>query len=318
MAYACRPLASEVGAEISGMDLSKPLDDEARRFIHEAWIRHGVLLFRGAAHDDAAQMQLSRLFGELEASATGLLNDPANPYLMVLKHDPQDSTPQYNTRLIVNGTERVGWLGWHWDQSFMPTIVRGAVLRMVHPAEQGGHTGFIDAISAYERLPEIVKEQIEGLEVVYHFNPDMASGQYGFPADVRHASGVEGGSSAPRMTFPPVVHPLVITQQETGRRVLKLSPMHSRYVLGMAPDESDALLRALAEHLTDESHAYWHDWQPNDMVVWDNWRVIHSAEGVPPAVKRMALRTTIMGDYKVGRYLDAGMAIDPAPQRLVD
>jgi taurine dioxygenase len=311
-------LGPEVGALVEGFDLTEPLTASARDFIRYAWIRHGVLVFRNAAHDDAAQMQLSRLFGELEASATGVLNDPDNPYLMVLAHDPAAATPGYNTRLVVNGTERVGWLGWHWDQSFMPTIVRGAVLRMVHPAASGGRTGFIDAISAYDRLSEAMKRRIEGLEVVYHFNPDMASGQFGFPADVRHAPGVAGGSSAPKMDFPPVVHPLVITQQETGRRVLKLSPMHSRYVLGMDRAESDALLTELAAHLCDETHAYWHEWQANDIVAWDNWRVIHAAEGVPPEVRRFALRTTIAGDYQVGRYLDPDRAIAADPVRLVD
>lgn len=318
MSYTIRPLAPHVGAEILGIDVTQPLSDDARRFITETWIRHGVLLFRNAANDDFAQMQVSRLFGDLEQSATGMLNDPDNPYLMVLKHDPDDARPQFNTRLVVEGTERVGWLGWHWDQSFMPTIVRGAVLRMVHPATQRGHTGFIDAIAAWERLPEAMQRRIEGLEVVYHFNPDMAAGQFGFPADVRHVPGIKGGSTAPKMDFPPVVHPMVITQQETGRRVLKLSPMHSRYILGMDRAESDALLTEVAAHLCDDSHAYWHDWQANDIVVWDNWRVIHSAEGVPPDVKRVALRTTIMGDYKVGRYLDENRTIADDLVRLVD
>lgn len=317
MTRTVRQLAPEVGAEVQGIDMTRPLSAEDSALIRDAWVRHGVLLFRNPANDDFAQMQLSRLFGELEASATGILNDPANPYLMVLQHDPESTKPQFNTRLIVEGTERVGWLGWHWDQSFMPTIVRGAVLRMIHPAALGGHTGFIDAIGAYERLPDAMKQRIEGLEVVYHFNPDMASGQFGFP-DVRHAPGVKGGSSAPKMEFAPVVHPLVITQQETGRRVLKLSPMHSRYVLGMERAESDALLSDLAAHLVDNDHAYWHDWQAGDMVVWDNWRVIHSAEGVPPPVKRVALRTTIMGDYKVGRYLDAEQVVDDNLVRLID
>ncbi|MEP6869201.1 MAG: TauD/TfdA family dioxygenase [Novosphingobium sp.] len=323
MTFTLRPLAPHVGAEIGGIDLTRPLDEPARRFITKAWIRHGVLLFRDVANDDVvhgdmAQMQLSRLFGDLEASATGILNDPANPYLMILQHDPDDPAPQFNTRLMVGGEERVGWLGWHWDQSFMPTIVRGAVLRMVRPAASGGQTGFIDAIAAHERLSEAMKARIAGLEVVYHFNPDMASGQFGFPPDVAHAPGVKGGSSAPKMEFPPVVHPLVITQQETGRQVLKLSPMHSRYVLGMDRAESDALLAELAAHLVDDRHAYWHEWQANDMVVWDNWRVIHAAQGVPPTVKRKALRTTIMGDYKVGRYLDETRPVAADLARIVD
>ena len=165
-----------------------------------------------------------------------------------------------------------------------------------------------------------MKARIEQLEVVYQFNGDMASGQFGFPlelAPVVYGSEYESQHQE-RMQFAPVVHPLVITQAETGRKILKLSPMHSRYILGMDPAESDALLEELAAHLCDDSFSYWHDWQAGDMMVWDNWRVIHSAEGVPPEVKRVAMRTTIKGDYNVGRYLDPALDRERELVRIVD
>ena len=118
--------------------------------------------------------------------------------------------------------------------------------------------------------------------------------------------------------FPPVVHPLVITQMESGRKVLKLSPMHARYILGMDRAESDALLDELADHLVEPAYAYFHAWGKDDMIVWDNWRIIHSANGVPLDSKRRAVRTTIMGDYKVGRYLDPALDRDRRVKRIVD
>ncbi|HZV10755.1 MAG TPA: TauD/TfdA family dioxygenase, partial [Novosphingobium sp.] len=166
-----------------------------------------------------------------------------------------------------------------------------------------------------------LKARIEGLEVVYAFNPDFASGQFGFPDDIRPLPRATPGATAgrePQYDFPPVVHPLVITQRETGRKVLKLSPMHARYVLGMARAESDALLAEVARALVDERFAYFHHWQRNDMVVWDNWRVIHLANGVPLDVPRRARRTTIMGDYKVGRYLDPALDRERQVKRIVD
>jgi taurine dioxygenase len=99
---------------------------------------------------------------------------------------------------------------------------------------------------------------------------------------------------------------------------LKLSPMHARYILGMDKAESDALLTELALHLTDERYAYFHDWGQDDMIVWDNWRVIHSARGVPLHCSRRAERTTIMGDYKVGRYLDPALDRERTVKRIVD
>lgn len=311
------PLDGSFGARIDGLDLSRPIDDDTAAAVRAAWVEHGILLFRDPAADDDSQMRLSRLFGEMEPAATAELNDPTNRFMMTLAYDPADTGPRFQQHYNIAGIDRAGWLGWHWDQSFMPTIVRGAVLRMVQPAAEMGQTGFIDAVGAWDRLPDPLKARIEGLEVVYAFNPDFASGQFGFPEDIR-ALPRERSTKESGFDFPPVVHPMVITQQETGRKVLKLSPMHARYVLGMERAESDALLREVAAHLVDPAHAYFHHWQANDMLVWDNWRVIHSATGVPLHCRRMARRTTIMGDYKVGRYLDPTLDRDRTVKRLID
>ncbi|GGC03467.1 taurine dioxygenase [Novosphingobium endophyticum] len=312
-----RPLTAGFGAEIVGVDLTAPLDEGTAAAIRQVWIDKGLLLFRSAANDDEAQMRLSRLFGEMEPAATADMNDPDNKFMMTLAYDPEDNAPRFQQHYNVGGIDRAGWLGWHWDQSFMPTIVRGAVLRMAEPASEMGETGFIDAIEAYDRLSPALKQRIENLEVVYQFNPDFASGQYGFPKDIT-ALPRERVSSEPGYDFPPVVHPMVIVQRETGRKVLKLSPMHARYILGMEKAESDALLTEVAEHLVDPAFAYFHEWQKNDMVVWDNWRIIHGANGVPLHCKRLARRTTIMGDYKVGRYLDPTLDRDREVKRLID
>ena len=310
-------LSPYLGLELKGVDLSNPLDEATQTEIIDAWIEAGVLLFRGAAHTAEEHMRLSQVFGELEPAATHTLNDPDNPYLMVLAHRPNKSGYQQNYN--IGGVDRAGWLGWHWDQSFMPTIVRGACLRMTQPARDMGETGFIDAIAAYDRLSEAMKRRIEELEVVYEFNPDFASGQFGFPKDIRPLPGDSQVARGEKVfDFPPSVHPLVITQQETGRKVLKLSPMHARYVLGMDRRESDELLEELAQHLTDPKYAYFHKWAKDDVVVWDNWRVIHSATGVHPDDTRIAQRTTIVGDYKVGRYLDPSLDRDRPAKRIVD
>jgi len=312
-----RPLTPGFGAEIMGVDLSRPLDDATVAAIRSVWISKGLLLFRGSSFDDEAQMRLSRVFGEMEPAATGHMNDPANQFMMTLKHDPADEKLSFQTNYEVGGVVRAGYIPWHWDQSFMPTIVRGAVLRMVEPARQLGQTGFIDAIEAYERLSSEMQRRIEGLEVVYHFVTDFTQCRLGVPADLR-AVASEKPAAAFKYDFPPVVHPLVITQSETGRKALKISPLQVQYILGMDRSESDALLAELGAVLCDETYAYYHDWQPNDMVVWDNWRMIHTACGVPVDVYRYARRTTIMGDYEVGRYLDPALDRNRPVKRIVD
>jgi taurine dioxygenase len=313
------PLSPHLGLEVLGVDLGQPLDESDCEAITDAWIDAGVLLFRGAGTSDEAQMRLSQVFGEMEPAATADMNRPDNPYLMTLAYDPADTKPRFAQHYVLGGIARAGWLGWHWDQSFMPTIVRGAVLCMKEPSPEMGETGFVDAIAAYDRLSDAMKRRIEGLDVVYEFNPDFTTGQFGFPEDIVALPRAPGTpKSETRYDFPPCVHPLVITQRETGRKVLKLSPMHSRYILGMDRAESDALLTELGRHLCDERYAYFHNWGKDDMVVWDNWRVCHSAAGVPLHCKRRAQRTTIMGDYKVGRYLDPALDRERNVKRIVD
>lgn len=314
-----RPLTERFGAEIIGVDMSRPFDEETVEFIHKAWIDKGLLLFRNPEADDEAQMRLSRLFGEMEPAATADMNDPNNEFMMTLKYDPEDTGPKFQANYRWGGEERAGYIPWHWDQSFMPTIVRGAVLRMEKPAARLGQTGFIDAIDAYERLSPELKERIDGLDVVYHFVGDFMQCRYGVPDDLEVLPRERpSGSGGPKYEFPPVVHPMVITQRETGRKALKISPLQVQYVLGMDRAESDALLDELCAVLCDESHAYYHEWQKNDMLVWDNWRMIHSACGVPLDVARSARRTTIVGDYEVGRYLDPSLDRNRAVKRIVD
>jgi len=312
-----RPLTPRFGAEIIGVDLTKPFDEYTTRFIRDAWIRSGLLLFRTPDADDEAQMRLSRVFGEMEPAATADMNDPNNQYMMTLAYDPADTRPRFQQHYHFGGHDRAGFIPWHWDQSFMPTIVRGAVLRMEMPASALGQTGFIDAIEAYERLSPEMKARIDGLEVVYHFVSDFTTCRYGVPDDLR-ALPRDRPASEKTYDFPPVVHPMVITQQETGRKALKISPLQAQYILGMERAESDALLAELAAHLTDPAYAYYHEWEKNDMVVWDNWRMIHTASGVPLDVARRARRTTIMGDYAVGRYLDETLDRNRTVKRIVD
>lgn len=316
--FLVRPL-SPFGAEIIGLDLDRELDAATCEALRRQWVASGILLLRGAARSVEAHMRLSRCFGTLQPSATQHINLADNPYLMGLRQDPAQR-PKSWTAYHVHGQVRTGWLGWHWDQAFMPEIVRGAVLRMIEPPLRDGRTGFIDAIAAWERLPPALQRRIEGLEVVYHFNGAQERNRFGFPDDLRLVEAHpdrEAMMAQLLIDFPPVVHPLVITQLETGRKVLKLSPMHARHVLGMDEAESDALLHELAGYLVDERHAYYHTWQPDDVIVWDNWRVIHSATGVPLDVSRYAQRTTLVGDYKLGRYLDPARE-GQAPTRRLD
>jgi taurine dioxygenase len=107
-----------------------------------------------------------------------------------------------------------------------------------------------------------------------------------------------------KFTYPRVIHPMVYVQPETGRKVLNVSPA---FALGIYEDGTaagDQLLRDVIAICTDPAASYFHEWQDGDMVLWDNWRTLHSAKGVPINQTRVMERTTISGDYALGRPLD--------------
>ncbi len=307
MPITTNPLSPHVGLEILGADLSKPFSDADAEAIRNAWIASGLLLVRNVTNAEA-HIRISQLLGELEVAATKHFNLKDNPYLLALKVNPED----FDTSAIyeIGGEERVGFIPWHWDQTFMPNIVRGAGLRMVEPAGRGGETGFIDAINAYSRLPDALKTRIDKLEVAYRFTTHsdlLARHGLGFPKGAKILQAPPNAAVEQYLKFPPTVHPMVITQEETGRKVLKYSPHHSLYVLGLSQEDSDALLREIASYLTDETYAYSHQWEKDDLILWDNFRIIHSARGVPRGHSRHAQRTTILGTYDHGRYLDPAL-----------
>jgi taurine dioxygenase len=98
-----------------------------------------------------------------------------------------------------------------------------------------------------------------------------------------------------------VIHPAVYVQKETGRKVLNISPWFAEGIIGMENPAGDALLAEIVTAMIRPSLAYFHDWQEGDMVLWDNWRMLHGAAGIPLGERRHMRRTTIAGDYALGR-----------------
>jgi taurine dioxygenase len=178
---------------------------------------------------------------------------------------------------------------------------------MVKKTSWGGETGFLDRILAYDLLPARLKAAIEGLSVIYRLSVYHHETRYGTKSKVRTLQTSEFQRKvSERMDrdFPPVSHPLVYTQEETGRKVLNLSPYFALHIDGHDDHAGHSLLQELVDHLAG-CPAYFHDWQPNDLVLWDNWRMVHSVNGAPADEIRIVQRTTIAGDYGLGRAVAA-------------
>jgi taurine dioxygenase len=275
---------------------SESVRDELRRY----WIQDGLVVFHGGEVNEEFQLELSRVFGPLETHPVTEILSEGNPDLVTLVSEPGNVTV-----LEIDGEIGGGFLGWHTDLVYVDHINHGGVLRALKNASRGGVTGYIDQIDAYERLDDDLKERIEGLNVIYRLGP-FTNFPYMTRSKLRiveEANLAQRALSRIEADFPPVAHPLVFTQEETGRKVLNLSLFFALRIEGMDEKESDTLLRALSEHILD-CPAYHHNWSLDEMILWDNWRMLHSVTQIPLEETRIMQRTTILGDYALGRKLE--------------
>ncbi len=291
------PLTATFGAIVDDLDFAAPLSDDDAAQLRALWLEHGMVLVRGRNTTPQSQIAFSKLFGPLEAHPLKTIRSGEFPELMELDSSDRRTNPVARW----HGKEVCGRLGWHKDLIYTGKPNRGAVLRAVHIPAQDGETGYADQAAAYDALDDATKAHIADMKVVYGFEVDLYKMPY------LDTSAYEAGPGAPKKPadvgfpdFPDSVYPLVLVHPETGRKVLNVCPMFLKRIDGLPEAESDALLRQLVAHVTEPRFCYLHSWQTGNMILWDNWRYMHSAPGVVPGARRLIHRTTIMGDEQLG------------------
>jgi taurine dioxygenase len=297
-----------VGVEISGFDITQPIDEELAAELVSLWDEHGILVFRKQKVNPENQIAFSRVFGELELHPLKATTSDEYPELFMLVNDPEKEkfmTASYG------GRDMVGKLDWHMDLHYTGKPNRGALLRGVVCASEDGLTGFGDLAKAYAALDEDTRVLLEKIEVTYAFSMQRRHMRY---VDLK---GYQPGPYSPTKpsdlnypNFPEVAYPAVVTHPVTGRKVLEICEQFLERIVaphkaGLSNDEAVDLLQRLVEHTRKPEFHYFHQWQPGDMVLWDNWRAMHCATGTSPGVERVIHRTTIMGDTVLGRVVDA-------------
>ncbi|WP_174273949.1 TauD/TfdA dioxygenase family protein [Sphingomonas bacterium] len=303
MQYAVEPLAKDLpfGVIVTDLDPADLADPALRRSLYDLWVDKGVIVFRGMPGEGGTQMALSRIFGSPEVHP---LRDPSRtdsvPELSDIFFKPEDG----DILRFADGERKGGYLPWHFDLVYLPRINHGGILRAVTKAPHGGETGFLDRIAIHDALPDRLKARIDGLYVTYLYDPWMEHQRYGrAPGMTQERLAVRAEATFHRMNLPPVAHPLVFVQPETGRRMLNFSPWYATGIEGIEQSQADTILEEITSYAQDERHAYFHRWDGDDMVLWDNWRMLHCATGVPADEARHMQRTTIHGDYGVGRIV---------------
>lgn len=297
-----------IGCEVHGLTLEALDDNRIREELVRTWIQHGLIVFRQVAGADF-QLKLSRVFGDVQAHPMDdQSNEKKHKEIVRLTYDPNDADA-----CEIDGRPLVGWLPWHMDMIYLDKVSRGAVLRPVTLPEVGGQTGFIDKIQLYAKLHAETRAKVGGVSVVYHMDVDFENLKFARPASLkvtsRSALFRDLIAKRDQGVFPRVEHPLVYRQKETGRPVLNFSPYFAQEIRGLPKPEGDAVLDSLGKLCLDPANAYYHDWKHGDMVLWDNWRMLHCATGIPADALRVMERTQILGDYGLGRLESDGDAI---------
>ncbi|MCF8709551.1 TauD/TfdA dioxygenase family protein [Rhizorhapis sp. SPR117] len=308
MPYEVSKLSEELsfGSIVTGLmpkDIGKP---EIVEELNKLWIDRGLIVFRDADPSPEFQVALSRCFGTLEPHPIPEYWMDGRPDLVAVT-----SKPEAGNIVALGGEKFAGWIPWHADTMYIPNRNHGGILRVTKATSWGGETRFLDQISAYDTLPDDLKQLVQDMEIVYQMEGVEESL---FVRKLLDAKLVRSSANAASMLarvdkdYPPVVHPAVFEQPETGRRVLNVSPHFAKFVLGYSAAESDELLVRLMQHIESQPF-YQHRWSDkNEMILWDNWRMLHSVTGCPVDEVRSMRRTTISGQYPYGRFLEAQAA----------
>jgi taurine dioxygenase len=285
MTLAIKDLDAPLGAEISGIDLSRPVPSGDVEAIEGAWRERLIVVFHGQDLSDPQLIAFSRNFGELDPPGPNpygeaFLKD--HPELNVISNVKQDGKPIGN----LGDGEAV----WHADMTYVDVPPKAALLHAleVPPPEAGGNTYFANMLAAYAALPADLKAAADGKIAVHDASTNSAGllrKGYERVTDVRKTVGAH--------------HPLVRTDPATGRKALFLGRRPNAYVLGMPLEESEALLDALWAHATQPRFSLCHQWKVGDLLMWNNLSVLHRRDPFDPATRRVMHRSQIKGNERV-------------------
>jgi taurine dioxygenase len=273
------PTGAALGAEVRGVDLRR-VTDAAFAKIHQAWLDHAALLFRGQSLTDDELIAFSRRFGELDwapVQENGRRFVEGRPEIYIVSNVlGPDGTPI--------GSLGAGEAVWHTDMSYLDRPPKASMLYALEIPPSGGDTHFSSMYAAYDALPEAMKRRVAGLRVKH-------DGTYNSGGFLR--AGVTP-TDDPR-TSPGMLHPLVCRHPETGRLGFYLGRRRNAYIDGLPLDESEALLDAIWAEATRPAHAWRHRWRVGDLVLWDNRCTMHRRDPFDAAARRIMHRTQIRG-----------------------
>ena len=221
MAITVKPRHPALGAEIRGVDMKKPLDAETVKQVHDAWMKHLVVVFPDQQITDQEHVAFTRNFGEAEIfhqTSLHLRSDGVREIFLVSNVDEQNKLlkPSDPGQKQLSSSQQ-----WHTDSSYRPVPSMGSLLHGIEISRTGGITQFINMYMVYDELPESLKRQVEGRKARHDFG--MLSRLVGSPPP----------TAEEKAAMPPVWHPMVRKHPVTGRKCLYISSIYNDAVEGL-------------------------------------------------------------------------------------
>jgi taurine dioxygenase len=261
-----------LGAEVTGIDLTNPLDDAMCDEILRLHAEHGLLVFPSQKLSGEQLKTFGRNFGELTVHPFSSSTED-NPELIV--YDQKEGNPPPPTDI------------WHTDETFRAVPPMGTALCSKILPDVGGNTAFCNMNAVYEGLSDKMQQFLSGLEAVHDFKPFKTL----FPDTPDGIARVRKFEDM----YPKATHPIVTTHPVTGKKVLFVNPQFTMYIKHMDEDESRTILDLLFRKTYIHEYQYRHTWEPNMLLFWDNRLVQHSALHDYYPKRRLMERITIKG-----------------------
>jgi taurine dioxygenase len=272
MGVAIRRIAGALGAEVSGVDLTRELDGPTFEAIHRAYVDHEVIFFRDQKLTPESHKAFGRRFGTLNVHPY-VQGMAGHPEIMEIIKEPSD-------RMNFGG-------GWHSDMSFLESPSIGSILHAIEIPEFGGDTLFASMTKAYDALSDGLKATLETLSAVHSANREYsaagASAQKRGAMTVADAEGLAGEFT----------HPVVKVHPVTGKKALYVNPAFTLRIAGWKEKESRPLLEYLFNHARNETFTCRFRWEKDSVAFWDNRSVWHFALNDYPGQRRHMRRVTV-------------------------
>jgi len=273
-ALAVQRLSAALGVEILGIDLRDPISDSLKQKLLDTWHEYLVILLRKQTLDEDTQVRFAETFGAPAKITSGRAFSVKHQCVMLISNIREDGKPI--------GALPDGEMHFHSDQCHQEIPAKATVLYAIEVPSKGGNTLFSNAYSAYETLPEDLKQRIVGRRALNAYTSDTT---------LRTANYDDSKSS--------YWHPVVRTHPATGRKALYVNRLMTREIEGLPRDESDAILRRLFDHQEQPKFVYEHVWRPGDILMWDNRCTLHARTDFSPGERRLLRRVTILGEKPV-------------------